>query len=138
MLLAGNGTKKQPEISIPSKKDGFIISKSYASPLPSPLPMTSHANSQQRGGSSSNNEITILRSLGPSSVPNNHLESSIVATSIGSAPKEMIQSGTFYLYDLLMFVILCWSDLLTERSEQRIIYLKRVCCYHFSNFFKAR
>ncbi|XP_058722567.1 protein TIFY 6B-like [Vicia villosa] len=92
MLLAGNGTKKQPEISIPSKKDGFIISQSYASPLPSPLPMTSHANSQQRGGSSSNNDITILRSLRPSSVPNNHLESSIVATSIGSAPKEMIQS----------------------------------------------
>ncbi|CAL5186680.1 unnamed protein product [Lathyrus oleraceus] len=92
MLLAGNGTKKQPEISIPSKKDGFIISQSYPSPLPSPLPMASHANSQQRGGSSSNNEITILRSLGPSNVPNNHLESSIVATSIGSAPTEMIQS----------------------------------------------
>lgn len=100
MLLAGNGTKKQPEISIPSKKDGFIISQSYPSPLPSPLPMASHANSQQRGGSSSNNEITILRSLGPSNVPNNHLESSIVTPSLGSATTEMIQSGTFYLFYL--------------------------------------
>ncbi|CAI8595024.1 unnamed protein product [Vicia faba] len=92
MLLAGNGTKKQPEMSIPSKNDGFIISQSYPSPLPSPLPMASHANSQTRGGSNSNNEITILRSLGPSNVPNNHLESSIVSTSKGPAPKEMIQS----------------------------------------------
>ncbi|CAK8534273.1 unnamed protein product [Lathyrus sativus] len=92
MLLAGNGTKKQPEISIPSKKDGFIISQAYPSPLPSPLPKTSHASSQQRGGSNSNNEITILRSLGPLNVPNNYLESSIVAPSIVSAPSEMIQS----------------------------------------------
>ncbi|KAK7314658.1 hypothetical protein VNO77_33185 [Canavalia gladiata] len=58
MLMAGNGaspiqnmavstSKLQPAISIPSKDDGFIISQSYpSSPLPSPLPLTSHATSQ--------------------------------------------------------------------------------------------
>ncbi|MCI25106.1 protein TIFY 6B-like, partial [Trifolium medium] len=91
MLLAGNGTKMQPEISIPSKKDGFNISQSYPSPLPSPLPMTSRASSQPRGGSSSNNEVTIIRSLGPSVAPTNTLESPIVATSVGSTPTKVIQ-----------------------------------------------
>ncbi|PNX97800.1 protein TIFY 6B, partial [Trifolium pratense] len=85
MLLAGNGTKMQPEISIPSKKDGFNISQSYPSPLPSPLPMTSHV--------SSNNEVTIIRSLGPSNAPTNTLESPIVATSVGSTPTKVIQQG---------------------------------------------
>ncbi|GAU16308.1 hypothetical protein TSUD_299400 [Trifolium subterraneum] len=91
MLLAGNGTKMQPEISIPSKKDGVNISQSYPSPLPSPLPMTSHASNQPRGGSSSNNEVTIIRSLGPSVAPASTLESPILATSLGSTPTKVIQ-----------------------------------------------
>jgi jasmonate ZIM domain-containing protein len=82
MLLAGNGTKMQQEISIPTKKDGFNISQSYPSPLPS---------SQPRGGSSSNNEVTIIRSLGPLVTPTNTLESPIVATSVGSTPTKVIQ-----------------------------------------------
>ncbi|WJX72037.1 hypothetical protein P8452_55959 [Trifolium repens] len=71
MLLAGNGTKMQQEISIPSKKDGFNISQLY----PPPLPI-----SQPRGGS-----------LGPSVTPTNTLESPIVATSVGSTPTKVIQ-----------------------------------------------
>nr|XP_027193444.1 protein TIFY 6B isoform X3 [Cicer arietinum] len=86
MLLAGNGPKLQPEISVPSEKDGFIISQSYPSPLP-------HANSQPRGGSSSNNEHSIIRPIVPSIVPINHLESSIVATSLRSTPTKVIQPG---------------------------------------------
>ena len=145
MLLAGNGTKMQQEISIPTKKDNFIISQPYPSPLPSPLPMTSHASTQPRGGSSSNNEVTIIRSLGPSiaksshndlshlsplpsslpmtshtssypkggsssnngatiirslgpsNVPTNHLESPIVATSVGSTPTNVIQPGIYIM-----------------------------------------
>lgn len=72
MLLAGNGTKMQQEISIPSKKDSFIIGQPYPSPLPNPIPMTSHASTQPRGGSSSNNEVTIIRTLGPSIAKSSH------------------------------------------------------------------
>lgn len=115
MLLAGNGStpmqnmtvstpKLKPEVSIPSKKDGFIISQSYPSlsPLPSPLPMTSHASSHPRGGSSSNNELTIIRPVGPSTAPTNHLESPVVAGSVGSAATKMIQPGIFIPWSLYL------------------------------------
>jgi hypothetical protein len=94
MLLAGNGTNMQQEISIPTKKDGFNISQSYPSPLPS---------SQPRGGSSSNNEVTIIRSLGPLVTPTNTLESPIVATSVGSTPTKVIQQGILCLLALYIF-----------------------------------
>jgi hypothetical protein len=86
MLLAGNGTKMQQEISIPSKKDNFIISQPYPSPLPSPLPMTSHASTQPRGGSSSNNEVTIIRSLGPSIAKSSHNDLSHLSPLPSSLP----------------------------------------------------
>ncbi|TKY44811.1 TIFY 6B [Spatholobus suberectus] len=101
MLMAGNGStptqkmavstaKLQPAISIPSKADGFIMNQSYPpSPLPSPLPLTFHANSQPGGGSSSNNELAIIRPIGPSTTPTNHLESPIIVGSVGSAAKEI-------------------------------------------------
>ncbi|XP_027359045.1 protein TIFY 6B-like [Abrus precatorius] len=100
MLMAGNRStpiqnmavstaKFQPTISIPSKDDGFIISQSYpSSPLPSPLPLTSLANSQSIGGSSSNNELAKIRPIGPSSAPPNYLESPIV---VASAATKMVQ-----------------------------------------------
>lgn len=104
MSMAGNGStpsqkmavstaKLQPAISIPSKDDGFSISQSYpASPLPSPLPLTSHANSQPGGGSSSNNELAIIRPVvGQSTAPTNHLESTIIVSSVGSATKKIAQ-----------------------------------------------
>lgn len=89
MLMAGNGSnptrkmavstnKLHPAISIPSKDDGFIISQSYP---------PSQANSQP-GGSSSNNELAILRPVGPSTAPTNHLESPII---VGSVAKERAQ-----------------------------------------------
>ncbi|KAG5007517.1 hypothetical protein GLYMA_09G174200v4 [Glycine max] len=102
MLMAGNGytptekmelptVKLQPAISIPSKDDGFMISQSYPpSTFPTPLPLTSHVNSQPGGGSSSNKEISIIRQVGPSTAPTNHLESPIIG-SIGSASKEKAQ-----------------------------------------------
>ncbi|RDX72952.1 Protein TIFY 6B [Mucuna pruriens] len=103
MLMAGNGstpTQKmavskaqlQPPISIPSKDDGFMMSQSYPpSPLSSPLPLTSHTNSQPRGGSSSNNELAKIRPVVPSTAPTNHLEPPIIVGSVGSAAKEMTQ-----------------------------------------------
>ncbi|XP_061362650.1 protein TIFY 6B [Gastrolobium bilobum] len=102
MLLAGklsapiqnmtvSTAKLQPAISIPSKDDGFIRNQSYPSPLPSPLPLISHASSQPGGGSSSNNEPTIIRPGGPSTTPSNHLESSIVVGSVGSSASKMVQ-----------------------------------------------
>ncbi|KAJ1438702.1 CO/COL/TOC1, conserved site [Sesbania bispinosa] len=87
-------TKLQPEISFPSKNDGFTISQSYPSPspMPSPLPpIASHASSQPRGRSSSNNELAIIRPVGSSTAPTNHLESPIVVGSVGCAAKKMVQ-----------------------------------------------
>jgi len=121
MLMAGNGytptekmelptVKLQPAISIPSKDDGFMISQSYPpSTFPTPLPLTSHVNSQPGGGSSSNKEISIIRQVGPSTAPTNHLGSPIIG-SIGSASKEKAQPGTFmpslfYTYTFLIIQI---------------------------------
>ncbi|CAJ1952103.1 unnamed protein product [Sphenostylis stenocarpa] len=104
MLMAGNGytptqkmavstAKLQPSVSIPSKDDGFIMSQCYhPSALPSPLPLTSHVNSQPGGGSSSNNELAIIRPVvGPSTAPTNHLESPIIVGSVGSSSKGKAQ-----------------------------------------------
>ncbi|QCD92319.1 protein TIFY 6B-like isoform X2 [Vigna unguiculata] len=104
MLMAGNGSaptqkmavstaKLQTPVSIPSKDDGFIMSQSYSpSPLPSPLSLTSHVNSQPGGGSSSYNKLAIIRPIvGPSIAPTNHLESPIIVGSGGSASKENAQ-----------------------------------------------
>ncbi|KAE9588260.1 hypothetical protein Lal_00002872 [Lupinus albus] len=102
MLLAGNGIKPiqnrtvstpklQPEISNPSNDDCIIVGQSYTSPLPSPLPMTSRAGSRPGGGSSSNNELTILRPVGPSATLSNHLQSPKVVGSGGFAATKMVQ-----------------------------------------------
>ncbi|XP_057446899.1 protein TIFY 6B-like isoform X2 [Lotus japonicus] len=97
MLMAGNGSaanqtlavskaKLQTEISAPSKNGGFIISQPFpsSSPLPGPLPVTSHASSQPGRGSSGNNELPMIRPAGPSTAPNNHSR---------SAATKMIQPG---------------------------------------------
>ena len=119
MLLAGNGSapnqnktvstaKLQPAISIPSKDDGFIMSQSYPSTLPSPLPVTTLAGSQPGGGSSSNNEISIIRPVGPSTTPTNHLESPKVVASVGSATEKKVQTGIYV--PGLYFLLLCISS----------------------------
>ncbi|KAE9600222.1 hypothetical protein Lal_00045927 [Lupinus albus] len=102
MLLAGNGTKPiqnmtlstpklQPEFSIPSNDDCIIIGQSLPSPLPSPLPLTSRIASRPCVGSSSSNELTILRPTGPLTTPSNHLQSHKVVASVGSAATKMVQ-----------------------------------------------
>ncbi|OIW16050.1 hypothetical protein TanjilG_04585 [Lupinus angustifolius] len=102
MLLAGNSIKPiqnrtvstpklQPEISTPSNDDCIIVGKSYTSILPSPLPVTSRAGSQPGGGSSSSNELTILRPVGPSATLSNHLQSAKVVGSVGFAATKMVQ-----------------------------------------------
>ncbi|CAL0323923.1 unnamed protein product [Lupinus luteus] len=102
MLLAGNGIKPiqnrtvftpklQPQISTPSNDDCIIVGQSYTSLLPSPLPMTSHAGSNPGGGSSSSNELTILRPVRPSTTISNHLQSPKVVGSVGFAATKMVQ-----------------------------------------------
>ncbi|XP_019457930.1 PREDICTED: protein TIFY 6B-like isoform X2 [Lupinus angustifolius] len=99
MLLAGNGTKPiqnmtlstpklQSEITTHSNDDCIIIGQSFPSPLPSPLPLTSRAASRPCVGSSSSNELTMLRPTGPSTTPSNHLQSPKV---VGSAATKMVQ-----------------------------------------------
>lgn len=116
MLLAGKGSKPiqnmtvsapklQPEISIPSKDDGFIISQSYPSPLPSTLPVTSHASSQPGSGPSTSNELAILRPVGPSATPSNHLESPNGGGSVVSAAAKMVQPGIYKYVWSLYFLI---------------------------------
>ncbi|KAK4280673.1 hypothetical protein QN277_012266 [Acacia crassicarpa] len=100
MLLAGNGNTPnqnkavstapvQTPISKPSKDDGFIVSQSYHSPLPSSIPMTFHVSSQPVGGSPSTNEPAIVRPVASSAAPSSHLEPPSVAGSSKSAATKI-------------------------------------------------
>ncbi|XP_054777796.1 protein TIFY 6B-like isoform X1 [Prosopis cineraria] len=101
MLLAGNGSTPnhtkpvstapvQTPNSKPAQDDRFIVSQSYHSALPSPIPMTFHASPQPGGGSPSTNEPAIVRPVASSSAaPSSHLESPSVAGSAKSASTKM-------------------------------------------------
>ncbi|CAL0322275.1 unnamed protein product [Lupinus luteus] len=102
MLLAGNGTKPiqnmthstpklQSEITTPSNDDCIIIGQSFPSLLTSPLLLASRAASRPCVGSSSSNELTILRPTGPLTTPSNHLHSPKIVGSVGSAATKMVQ-----------------------------------------------
>ncbi|KAJ7975263.1 Protein TIFY 6B [Quillaja saponaria] len=102
MLLAGkwtspsqNMTSSMVQVQAPmprnSKDDGFIVNQSHSSALPCPLPLTSHS-SQSGGVSCSTNELTMVKPIGSSSTPSNHLEPHNVVSCVGSAPTPMIPS----------------------------------------------
>ncbi|XP_028805467.1 protein TIFY 6B-like isoform X1 [Neltuma alba] len=100
MLLAGHGSTPNQNKSVStapvqtpnyktSKDDGFIVSQSYHSPLPSPIPMSFHVSSQPVGGPPSTNEPAIVRPVSSSAAPSCNLESPSVASSSKSAATKV-------------------------------------------------
>ena len=91
MLLAGN-------VSTPIQNQTVSTTQVQApisgpSPLPSPVPLASHASSKPVGGSYGNNEIAIVRPVASSATPINHLESPNAITSVGRAAVKMVPQG---------------------------------------------